>query len=130
MLKVVQGIYKDGNVAVKVDELPDDIAESTAIVVFVKNNIRKMEILKKLASCVSDESDEIKIDEKEYNALSKALDVSDMDESKTEQELDAQDNIQWNLLFKKTQSKLIAVAEKAKQEIDEGKAVSMDYDKL
>ena len=41
-----------------------------------------------------------------------------------------QDDIRWELLFKKTQSNLISAAKKAKREIAEGKAVPMDYDKL
>jgi predicted HTH domain antitoxin len=56
MLKVVEGIYKDGNVAVKVDELPD-IADTTPFVIFVKNNeteisekLKRLELASKLAS--------------------------------------------------------------------------------
>ena len=41
-----------------------------------------------------------------------------------------QDDIQWELLFKKTQNKLIDAAKKAKREIAEGRAVPMDYSKL
>ena len=41
-----------------------------------------------------------------------------------------QDDIRWEFLFKKTQSKLIAAAKKAKREIAEGLAVPMDDDKL
>jgi hypothetical protein len=41
-----------------------------------------------------------------------------------------QDDIQWELLFKKTQNKLIDAAKKAKREIAEGHAVPMDYSKL
>ena len=39
MLKVVEGIYKDGNVAVKVDELPD-VEDTTPFVIFVRNDIK------------------------------------------------------------------------------------------
>jgi hypothetical protein len=39
MLKVVEGIYKDGNVAVKVDELPD-VEDTTTFVIFVRNDIK------------------------------------------------------------------------------------------
>jgi len=41
-----------------------------------------------------------------------------------------QDDIQWELLFKKTQNKLIDATKKAKCEIAEGLAVPMDYSKL
>ncbi|MBD2297717.1 hypothetical protein [Nostoc sp. FACHB-190] len=41
-----------------------------------------------------------------------------------------QDEIRWNIAFKGTQSKLIAAAKQAKQEIAEGKATLMDYDQL
>ncbi|MBD2487470.1 hypothetical protein [Aulosira sp. FACHB-615] len=41
-----------------------------------------------------------------------------------------QDEIRWNSAFKGTQSKLIAAAKQAKQEIAEGKATLMDYDQL
>ncbi|AFY41368.1 hypothetical protein [Nostoc sp. PCC 7107] len=41
-----------------------------------------------------------------------------------------QDEIRWNRAFKGTQSKLIAAAKQAKQEIAEGKASVMDYDQL
>jgi DNA-binding transcriptional regulator GbsR (MarR family) len=43
---------------------------------------------------------------------------------------DLQDELKWNNSFKKTQSKLIALAQKAKQEIAEGLAKPMDYDHL
>ncbi|MEJ6480213.1 hypothetical protein N0Y54_02310 [Nostoc punctiforme UO1] len=43
---------------------------------------------------------------------------------------DLQDEIRWNELFQKTQSKLIAAAKQAKQEIAEGQATAMNYDQL
>ncbi len=41
-----------------------------------------------------------------------------------------QDEIRWNNSFHLTQSKLVAAAQRAKQEIEEGKATTMDYDEL
>jgi hypothetical protein len=41
-----------------------------------------------------------------------------------------QDEIQWDISFKKTQQQLIAAAQRAKQEIGAGHAVPMDYDQL
>jgi hypothetical protein len=41
-----------------------------------------------------------------------------------------QDEIRWNNSFQRTQSKLIATAKRAKQEIAEGQATAMDYDQL
>ncbi|MCG6134828.1 MAG: hypothetical protein MET45_09200 [Nostoc sp. LLA-1] len=41
-----------------------------------------------------------------------------------------QDEMKWNQLFQHSQSKLVAAAQKAKQEITEGKATAMDYDQL
>jgi hypothetical protein len=84
MLKVVEGIYKDGNVAVKVDELPD-IASAKAIVIFVKNDMEKMDVLKKLSSDVYDESEKLEISEKEFDDLFTDLKVSDETELKIEQ---------------------------------------------
>ncbi|QHG18994.1 hypothetical protein [Nostoc sp. ATCC 53789] len=43
---------------------------------------------------------------------------------------DLQDEIRWNESFQKTQSKLIAAAKLAKQEIAEGQATAMNYDQL
>ena len=43
---------------------------------------------------------------------------------------DFQDEIKWDRSFEKTQSKLVAAARRAKQEIAEGKAVALDYDQL
>lgn len=43
---------------------------------------------------------------------------------------DLQDEIKWNESFQKTQSKLIAAAKQAKQEIAEGQATAMNYDQL
>ncbi|HLO87433.1 MAG TPA: hypothetical protein VK203_20850 [Nostocaceae cyanobacterium] len=43
---------------------------------------------------------------------------------------DLQDELKWNNSFKKTQSQLIATAQKAKREIAEGLAQPMDYDQL
>jgi hypothetical protein len=83
MLKVVEGIYKDGNVAVKVDELPD-VASAKAIVIFVKNDMEKMEVLRKLVSDAYDESEKLEISEKEFDDLFNAMKVSDETELKTE----------------------------------------------
>jgi hypothetical protein len=83
MLKVVEGIYKDGNVAVKVDELPD-VASAKAIVIFVNNDMEKIEVLRKLASDASDESEKLEINEKKFDDLSDALNMSDENELKTE----------------------------------------------
>lgn len=41
-----------------------------------------------------------------------------------------QDEIRWNNSFHRTQSKLVAAAQRAKQEIEEGKATTMDYEQL
>lgn len=41
-----------------------------------------------------------------------------------------QDEIRWNESFQRTQSKLVAAAQRAKQEIAEGRATAMDYDQL
>jgi len=43
---------------------------------------------------------------------------------------DLQDEIRWNESFQRTQSKLVAVAKLAKQEIAEGRSTAMDYDQL
>ncbi|MBW4675042.1 MAG: hypothetical protein KME52_13735 [Desmonostoc geniculatum HA4340-LM1] len=43
---------------------------------------------------------------------------------------DLQDEIQWNESFQRTQQKLVAAAQRAKQEIAEGKANPLDYDQL
>ena len=43
---------------------------------------------------------------------------------------DLQDEIRWNESFQKTQSKLIAAAKLAKQEIAEGQATTINYDQL
>ncbi|HKZ82766.1 MAG TPA: hypothetical protein VJ793_03820 [Anaerolineae bacterium] len=43
---------------------------------------------------------------------------------------DLQDELQWDTLFKKTQPQLIAAAQRAKQEIAQGLAKSMDHDQL
>lgn len=43
---------------------------------------------------------------------------------------DLQDELQWEASFKRTQSQLVAAARRAKQEIAEGKAQPMDFDKL
>ncbi len=43
---------------------------------------------------------------------------------------DLQDEIKWDNSFAKSQSKLVAAARLAKQEIAEGKAVSLDYNQL
>lgn len=41
-----------------------------------------------------------------------------------------QDELQWEVAFKNTQDKLIKAAQRAKQEISEGKAEPMDLDRL
>ncbi|NMG20079.1 hypothetical protein [Brasilonema bromeliae] len=41
-----------------------------------------------------------------------------------------QDEIQWSKSFERTQQKLVAAAQRAKQEIAEGKATTLDYDQL
>jgi hypothetical protein len=43
---------------------------------------------------------------------------------------DLRDEMQWESSFQKTQSQLIVAAKRAKQEIAEGKAQPMDYEKL
>ena len=43
---------------------------------------------------------------------------------------DLRDEMQWNESFQRTQSKLIAAARRAKQEIAEGQATAMNYDQL
>ncbi|YAF96278.1 MAG: hypothetical protein AB3A66_00825 [Nodularia sp. CChRGM 3473] len=43
---------------------------------------------------------------------------------------DLQDEMKWNELFQRNQSKLVAAAQRAKQEITEGQATAMDYDQL
>ncbi|MEH2164930.1 MAG: hypothetical protein V7K38_28720 [Nostoc sp.] len=41
-----------------------------------------------------------------------------------------QDEIRWNESFQRTQSKLIAAAKLAKQQIAEGQSTAMNYDQL
>ncbi|MEA5506716.1 hypothetical protein VB735_27175 [Halotia wernerae UHCC 0503] len=41
---------------------------------------------------------------------------------------DMQDEIEWSESFQKTQQKLVAAAQRAKQEIAEGQAQALDYD--
>ena len=43
---------------------------------------------------------------------------------------DLQDEIQWDISFKKTQRQLIAAAQRARQEIAEGHAKPMDHSQL
>lgn len=43
---------------------------------------------------------------------------------------DLQDETQWNESFQRTQQKLVAAAQRAKQEIAEGQAKALDYDQL
>jgi DNA-binding transcriptional regulator GbsR (MarR family) len=43
---------------------------------------------------------------------------------------DLQDEIKWDNSFQKTQNKLVAAAQKAKQEIARGLSQPMNYDKL
>ncbi len=44
--------------------------------------------------------------------------------------MEVQDELRWDELFKKTQSKLVAMARLAKEQIAEGKARPLDYDEL
>ncbi len=41
-----------------------------------------------------------------------------------------QDEIRWNNSFHRTQLKLVAAAQRAKEEIEDGKATAMDHDEL
>ena len=41
-----------------------------------------------------------------------------------------QDEIQWDIAFKRTQPQLVAAARRAKQEIAEGRAKPLDYNQL
>jgi hypothetical protein len=43
---------------------------------------------------------------------------------------DLQDEIRWSESFQRTQQKLVAAARRAKQEIAEGQATTLDYDQL
>ena len=43
---------------------------------------------------------------------------------------DLQDELQWDISFKKTQQQLVAAAQRARQEMAEGHAKPMDYDQL
>ena len=43
---------------------------------------------------------------------------------------DLRDELQWNISFKKTQQQLVAAAKRAKQEIADGRAKPMDYNRL
>lgn len=43
---------------------------------------------------------------------------------------DLRDEMQWDTSFQKTQQQLVAAAQKAKQEIAEGKARPLDYNQL
>ncbi len=43
---------------------------------------------------------------------------------------DLEDEQRWDASFKRTQENLVAAARKAKQEIAEGKSVSMNYEQL
>lgn len=43
---------------------------------------------------------------------------------------DLEDEQRWDVSFKRTQENLVAAARKAKQEIAEGKSVSMNYEQL
>jgi len=44
--------------------------------------------------------------------------------------VDSRDEVKWDLLFKNKERSLIKAAKKAKQEISQGLAKPMDYDKL
>jgi len=43
---------------------------------------------------------------------------------------DLQDELEWDALFKKMQQQLLEAAQRAKEEIAEGQAEPMDYDRL
>jgi hypothetical protein len=43
---------------------------------------------------------------------------------------DLRDEMRWNQSFRRTQSNLVAAAQRAKQEIAEGQATAMDYEQL
>ncbi|NMG08735.1 hypothetical protein [Brasilonema sp. UFV-L1] len=43
---------------------------------------------------------------------------------------DLRDELQWDISFQRTQQQLVAAAQKAKQEIAEGKAKPLDYNQL
>ncbi|HWP48584.1 MAG TPA: hypothetical protein VNM22_15585 [Candidatus Limnocylindrales bacterium] len=43
---------------------------------------------------------------------------------------DLQDELEWDRLFERTQPQLVAVARRAKQEIAQGHAQPMDYERL
>ncbi len=43
---------------------------------------------------------------------------------------DLRDELQWDQAFARTQGKLVAAAQRAKQEIAQGRAKPMDYDQL
>jgi hypothetical protein len=43
---------------------------------------------------------------------------------------DLQDELKWDNLFERTQSQLVAAARRAKQEIMQGRAQPMDYERL
>ncbi|MBZ8183046.1 hypothetical protein [Oscillatoria salina] len=44
--------------------------------------------------------------------------------------LDLEDELQWDKAFQKSQSKLVAAAKLAKQQISQGQGTPMDYDRL
>lgn len=44
--------------------------------------------------------------------------------------LDLQDELEWDIQFKKTEQQLVAAARRAKRETAKGQAKPMDYDKL
>ena len=43
---------------------------------------------------------------------------------------DLQDEVQWDASFRKTQYRLVAEAKRVKQQVAEGRAEPMDYDRL
>jgi hypothetical protein len=43
---------------------------------------------------------------------------------------DLQDELEWDALFNKTQQQLVEAAQRAKEEIAEGQAQPMDYERL
>jgi len=43
---------------------------------------------------------------------------------------DLRDELQWDILFEKTQAQLVAAAKRAKQEVAEGHAKPLDYNQL
>jgi hypothetical protein len=51
-------------------------------------------------------------------------------EDETALQMEIQDDLRWDELFNKSESKLVAIAQFAKKQIAEGKALPMDYREL